>query len=409
MDKRRTYGQDGQALILVAIVLAVTMMLVALAIEVGHLYGERRRMQNAADAGALAGMRYRCFGGPNGTVGDVATAEQEARAYAALNYQVGATPAITTTWLDPDQYTLRVVAGEQVRSFLGTILGPGSTAVSARAAAACGAATSACGLWPVAFDQQRWDQLYDNQNGCGKDFFLWTGDNPNNPNPPDCNVYWCSCFPDRNSNGKCDCTDSTGDGLCDCTDGNGDGYCDESDGRLANGLLVNDIIADEGRAYLDFSGALSNEYPDPCNQSGCGASELGCWIASDTAARVSIGACLPDLSGVRTGIKDEVNGRAGDAINVPLYDSMGCAPSWLADCTNGRTFHISSFGCIMPVVYEQNFEMSRRDLTNPTYKSSMIRVRVNCSSECETNCGGTGGAPPDPYGVRAVSLIKDTP
>ena len=57
-----TRGTSGQTLIIVAIAMLVLALFVALAIDGGHLLAERRRMQNAADAGALAGAWEICFG-----------------------------------------------------------------------------------------------------------------------------------------------------------------------------------------------------------------------------------------------------------------------------------------------------------------------------------------------------------
>ncbi len=54
--------ESGQTLVYVALSLVTLLLFVALAIEAGHLYAERRRMQNAADAGALAGVRESCLG-----------------------------------------------------------------------------------------------------------------------------------------------------------------------------------------------------------------------------------------------------------------------------------------------------------------------------------------------------------
>ena len=51
----------GQTLVWVAVGMVVLLGIVALAVDVGHLYAERRHMQNAADAGALEAARARCF------------------------------------------------------------------------------------------------------------------------------------------------------------------------------------------------------------------------------------------------------------------------------------------------------------------------------------------------------------
>lgn len=53
--KKIVNNESGATVIYVAIILGVLVMFTALAIDVGHLYGVRNEIQNAADAGALAG------------------------------------------------------------------------------------------------------------------------------------------------------------------------------------------------------------------------------------------------------------------------------------------------------------------------------------------------------------------
>ena len=50
-------AHDGSAVIFVAVSLLLLLMFAALAIDVGHLYVVRTELQNAADAGALAGAQ----------------------------------------------------------------------------------------------------------------------------------------------------------------------------------------------------------------------------------------------------------------------------------------------------------------------------------------------------------------
>ncbi len=50
-----TTAENGQTLVWVALAMVVLLAFVGLAIDGGAVYAERRRMQNAADAGALAG------------------------------------------------------------------------------------------------------------------------------------------------------------------------------------------------------------------------------------------------------------------------------------------------------------------------------------------------------------------
>ena len=49
--------ERGQTLVIVAVVLVVLVAFLALVLDMGNIYAQRRRVQNAADAGALAGAR----------------------------------------------------------------------------------------------------------------------------------------------------------------------------------------------------------------------------------------------------------------------------------------------------------------------------------------------------------------
>src|SRR4030067_1579475 len=50
--------QKGIVIVIVAILIAVFIGFAALAVDIGHLYVVRNELQNAADAGALAGARF---------------------------------------------------------------------------------------------------------------------------------------------------------------------------------------------------------------------------------------------------------------------------------------------------------------------------------------------------------------
>lgn len=65
---RRLTDERGDSLILVALSLLVLLGLLALAIDVGFAYSERRHMQNAADAGALAGAAVMMTGGTDAEI-----------------------------------------------------------------------------------------------------------------------------------------------------------------------------------------------------------------------------------------------------------------------------------------------------------------------------------------------------
>jgi hypothetical protein len=50
-------NESGAVIVLVAILITVIVMFIAMAVDIGHLYVARNELQNAADAGALAGAR----------------------------------------------------------------------------------------------------------------------------------------------------------------------------------------------------------------------------------------------------------------------------------------------------------------------------------------------------------------
>lgn len=63
--------ESGSTIIIIALAMTALLGLTALVVDVGYLYIERSRLQNAADAAALAGARDLITGGhPYTTVAD---------------------------------------------------------------------------------------------------------------------------------------------------------------------------------------------------------------------------------------------------------------------------------------------------------------------------------------------------
>jgi hypothetical protein len=351
--------RNGQTLVQVAMLMMVFFAFMAIAIDVGHILTERRRMQNAADAGALAGAWEICYGDP-------ARAELTAQEYAVdRNHAQEADVSINGG-------RVTVYAREATGLYLARIFAGDTTEINARAVAACGSAVSACGLWPVAFELDMWNCLAGEgpceAYGCGNTFYVWTGDNlQDNP----------------------DCRDTYD---CDVPDEHG-----IQDGR-------DDFVDVVSRGWLDFSDIVdSTQYPDTCVQSGCGESELACWILDDATTQVISGECVPGLQGVKAGVKDEVDARHGDMVTIPIFDKTGCPEA--RSCPGGETYEIHSFGCIVVEGWIHNLELPRQDGANPPWKGPVIAAHVNCPG-CTTDCGASIGDPPIAGGARAVSLIE---
>lgn len=131
-------GQRGQVLAMVAVFIVGLLAMMALVFDGGAMYLQRRQMQNAADAGALAGARAVCM--------ELSAAEAEAagQEYAGANGAQTAQVAINN---NPDGAT--VVACADVPMTFAQVIGIGTVNVCARASAACAAVNPLGGVKPV--------------------------------------------------------------------------------------------------------------------------------------------------------------------------------------------------------------------------------------------------------------------
>lgn len=349
----RNREERGQVLVTVALTLLGLVAVVALAVDVGHFYAERRHMQNAADAGALAGAREICFGDPS-------LAESVAMEYATVrNRAEDATVTVT------GEMSVTVVTSETAETYFGGVIGIDSVDVSAIASATCGRAVSASGLWPVAFEETNWNLLYNNGAGCGASFYVW-----DSKKIIDCETYDCDL---------------------------------DDDGR-------DDILVGGDRGWLDFSVALG-PLQDDCVQSGCGASEVACHVESDSGGLLDLPVCLPGDSGVKAGVKNAVDTRIGDYVRIPLFEGIGCGSGTsCADetghtCPGGLRYCVVSFGCVKVHGWEQNIQVETIDGSKHV-NGKAIEVSIDCEGNCQTSVGGTDGEPPKPWELRAVSLTQ---
>jgi hypothetical protein len=166
----------------------------------------------------------------------------------------------------------------------------------------------------------------------------------------------------------------------------------------------NDIVPMLERAWLDFSDLEGLEYPDSCNQPGCGAMELACWIRNDGGAPVNLvpdGACIAGDTGVKAGVKDDVQFRQGDTVAIPIFDDTDCG----GPTCPGTSVHAFKFGCIVVGGWIQNLTLPREDGEMTPWKGPAIKAWRACGT-CESFCGSTIGGPPTPGGVKAVSLLR---
>mgnify|MGYP000707663020 CR=1 FL=1 len=98
---RRGRHERGQTLVVATLVLVVLVGFMALVIDVGNIYTQRRRMQNAADAGALAACRSLALDRSHAEVQEVAGSYAQANGAQQWSVGIGAktvSVAVTETF-----------------------------------------------------------------------------------------------------------------------------------------------------------------------------------------------------------------------------------------------------------------------------------------------------------------------
>lgn len=357
----------GQSILQFALMISAFLVFVSLAVDGGNVYAERRKMQNAADAAALAGAREICLNSSEATV--IAAA----RTYLLQN----GVPAdqIGESDITIDGNHIDINARETTETILLQLLGMVTMDIQAHANAACGAANSACGLWPIAFDYTIWDGVR-----CGESLVIWDADQDN-------------------QDVTCEIGGVPRD-ICSCYD------CDLDDDGT-NDFVVMTKIA---RGWMDFpSPPAGSPYSDPCKATGCGASELACRVENSYGGRITLPACIPGLRGVKAGVKDEVETRAGEVVQIPLFTSINCGSESNCTGTDAESYYITKFGCVTVTGWQQNFVLNPKPGMPKSYKkitTKTIIVSKACEEDsCVSFCGTTGtDEPAQPWELRAASI-----
>jgi len=155
--------ESGQTLVLVAVLLVGLIAVLALALDGGNIYLQRRRMQNAADAGAIAAARVLAL---NGT-------EDEARA-AAQEYTVQRNQADSCE-ITIDASGITVVAYKNAQMVFAPVVGVDQVTATARAAATFEPVSGAKEVAPIAI--RNFDYEF------GAEYTIWDDDTTEPPDP----------------------------------------------------------------------------------------------------------------------------------------------------------------------------------------------------------------------------------
>lgn len=138
-------GQDGQGSAALAVMMVALMGAMALGIDGGNMYLQRRRMQQAADSGALAGAEVLAL---EGSTEQVIAAANE---YAIDRNNAGSADVVVNR---VDQ-TMTVTARKSSSTFFAGVAGHASFQAAARATASHFPVGSVLeGVFPIAVDWQ---------------------------------------------------------------------------------------------------------------------------------------------------------------------------------------------------------------------------------------------------------------
>ena len=164
MLRRIVSEERGQALIIMALAMVVLVGFLALAIDGGNAYAQRRLMQNAADAAALAGVRALALG---------ENAEAAATEYAVDRNGADSAEVIIETG---DGQTVTVVARKSFPTFFASVLGWFTLSTSVQATATYGSPAQMPdqGFFPIAIKCASFE--------AGKEYEIWDdGKEPDDP------------------------------------------------------------------------------------------------------------------------------------------------------------------------------------------------------------------------------------
>ncbi len=369
MQRTKNDGDEGQSLIQFAVIALVLFAMVALALDAGNAFATRRKLQNAADAAALAAARELCLGK------STAQAQTAANTYLVKN---GANPlgaigsGSSSIKFGNNNSRVDINARGSADAIFGGLVTAESIDVSAFANSACGRAASACNLWPIVFNASLWEGIQ-----CGKTIAVWDASNDNKA--PECYI-----------GGKYEAN------LCKCYD------CDSQNVGIDDFLVVSDV----SRGWLDFPVTDDPVYKDVCKEAGAGANELKCTVKNGFLGKIVLPKWITALNGVKASALKEVEDRIGDQVRIPLYgnlDAPGTSPSRDVD-----EFYVTKFGCSTVDGVEKNVWLNPLPGMPKSFKKvkiTAVMVTKDCGA-CTTECGATDGSPAEPWELRASNLVK---
>jgi hypothetical protein len=308
--KTRVKNHDkGQSLVIVALMMVALIAILALSLDGGFTFVQRRRAQNAADAGALAGARLRCT---SSTVTD-AEVIAEAKKFAQLNgIDDPEDVSVTVFPVVSEVHGVEVTVNIPFDTFFAGALGIDDTEVGAVAEAACYPPCDGTGLLPIAWSCSP-DVLGENL----------TSETCNVEVPRTSEDDICEFKFDEGGNYVGDpiyiivdsaTVESTLEQTCAPVDYDDCSYVPEfyADCDLNNDCEWDiDILSGGSKAWIDLNGG------------GGGANELIDWVNGEyNGPPLKPHTWFPGQTGVTNSVYQAIEGREGDIVTVPVFDTF---------------------------------------------------------------------------------------
>lgn len=270
--------ERGQSIILVALALIVLLGLVALSLDGGYAYANRRVAQNAADAAALAGARELCMGNEE----DAARAQ--AIAYAAAN-----NVTLEESDIVINGKNITVTGRMPYDTFVAGVLGRDEIGIAASASAGCYLPCTGQGLLPVAWYCQPYIGGEPDELDC--EIKVHNPDDEEEEAP----MYLIMDSEPLNK----DCQDPI------TLEPSTDLDCDFDDDG------VNDIFSSGTRGWLDMDGGSAN------------AAEMKEWVRDGYSGSMYVNWWYPDSPGTSASVFQDVKDyQEGNIVYLPVFNDL---------------------------------------------------------------------------------------
>jgi len=284
MKTRNFFSQSGQSLVLIALMLVLFLGMLAVVLDGGYGYYQRRIAQNAADAGALAAASVLCETGDWGQA-----------AAAGIQYAVDENGADSAVVTQLDERLVQVDTAITFDSFFGAVLGRPTITTGASAVSGCYAPGSGLGVLPIAWSCRPPIGGSDSEDCAIR--FMQAGEDCT---PLSDNMYVIVDSATIEEETLCQDPPNSGlpAGAVDC----------DVDDDYENDL---EPLSGGNRAWLDLNGG------------GGGADDLSAWVRGGFPTDIDVHYWFAGQTGVTTKVYNTVaDYQTGNDVIIPVFDQF---------------------------------------------------------------------------------------